>query len=132
MPNYLFDRLSAVRVDFVYNFGSFEEMSALQVKHYATGISAMIGADGLLLDANEVYNCNCKQVLVKCFAYRESQLIKTLFVKDNTVDLWGNKPIEELIPTESLPLKDFGFRWFWRLRQWLISARILRTLVVAD
>jgi hypothetical protein len=132
VPNYLFKRLSGVKVDFAFNFGSFEEMSALQVRDYGAGIAAMVGTDGLLLDTNEVYGCNCKQVLVQCFPFRESQLTKTVILKNNTVDLWGNKPIQEIIPPDSLPLKDFGYRWFWRLRQRLITAGILRPLVFAD
>src|SRR5207253_289462 len=85
VPNYLFGELSDVKVDFAYNFGSFEEMSAQQVRQYGLGIASMIASDGIALDCNEIYGCNSKIVLADCFSFRHSPLIKTVITK-NSVD----------------------------------------------
>jgi len=131
VPNFAFGDLSNVKVDFAYNFGSFEEMTAAQVRQYGTGLSVMLAPDGLLLDLNELYGCNSKQVLAGCFPFRRNPLMKT-FIAKNSVDLWGTQPIQALIPAEQLPLKNYGFEWFWRLRQRAIAAGLLKLVVFAE
>jgi hypothetical protein len=125
VPNYLFGDLSNMRIDFAYNFGSFEEMSAQQVHQYGTGLSAMIAPDGLLLDLNELYGCNSKQILAGCFQHRRGVPIKTLVAK-TSVDLWGVQPIEQMIPAEKMPLNEYGFDWLWRVRQRAIDMGFLK------
>jgi hypothetical protein len=131
VPNYCFGELSNVKVDFAYNFGSFEEMSAQQVRQYGLGIASMIGSDGIALDVNEIYGCNSKIILADCFPFRHSPLIKTVIAK-NSVDLWGNQVVQNMIPQGSLPLKDYGFDWYWRLRQRAIMAGLLQSIMYAN
>jgi hypothetical protein len=131
VPNYLFCDLAKVRIDFVYNFGSFEEMSAQQVKHYGDGIRVMIGSDGIALDTNEVYGCNSKQILAKCLPYRLSPIIKTVIGK-NSVDVWSNQPIDSAFNEEDYPLKDYGNNLYWRFRQRMIMAGYLVPILFAD
>ncbi len=95
MPNFYFEDFvrSAGHVDLVINTLSLSEMSNHQISTYASGISTLVGSDGLFFEQNvdnrHIGFADCKELLVPHFKSRR-RIETTLPITTGTADVWSN------------------------------------------
>lgn len=96
MPNYFFSRLDADRrgFDLVINTLSLSEMSAHQIECYASGVSQLIGHDGLFFEQNQDNRSvgleDCKVTVAKHFAERRPISLNEGLIHGGA-DVWSNR-----------------------------------------